>query len=203
MPFETKPITFYSHLEVEDCPETKGIYAWYLYKQIVKIDGINIFLTLDELRKKGSLDPIELSSPLAFKKQWQGKLTFEDLEGEGFKAPKELSESEVELTIEKFKESFCGFFSPIYIGKADNLQTRISTHIRILRNLEEKIDLTEDDVEASEFARRAYKSNIRRNDLVFTFICFENKLPETDSLAIRNSLEFYLNHISSPRLGRK
>lgn len=203
MPFETKPITFYSHLEVEDCPEKPGIYAWYLYKQIVKIDGINIFRTLDELRKKGSLDPIELSSPPAFKKQWQGKLTFEALEGEGFKAPTELSEPEVELIIEKFKESFCGFFAPIYIGKGDNLQERISTHIRTLGCLEEKIDLTEDDIEAREFARRAYKSNIKRNDLVFTFVCFEDQLPETDSLVIRNSLEFYLNHISNPRLGRK
>lgn len=203
MPFETKPISFYNHLEVDECPETPGIYAWYLYKQLMKVDGINIFLTLDELRKKGSLENIELSSPPAFKKRWHGKLTFEAMESEEFKAPTELSSTEVELTIEKFKESFCGFFAPIYIGKGDNLQTRISTHIRILRNLEEKAEISPDDIKDSEFARRAYKSNITRNDLVFTYVCFEKQSPQNNFEVIRDQLEFYLNHISNPRLGRK
>ena len=153
MPFETKPITFYSHLEVEDCPETPGIYAWYLYKKVVKIDENLIFLTLDDLSKKGELDPIELSSPVAFKRKWVGTLNLitgsqneidsnevdeDEINENNENTNSDFTKSEIDLIVDKFEQTLSGFFAPIYVGSGENLRTRITHHVDRLRTLESR-----------------------------------------------------------------
>ena len=200
VPFECQPIKFYSYDEAYQCPESPGIYAWYLYRKLSKVDRERMIGTLQSLKNKGTLDPIEISSTKVFNRQWKGELNLEDLEPDEPTFPPHMSDSEAERISEKFNETFCGFFAPIYIGKSDNLQERILTHIGNLGKLEDNIALTDADIEDGDFARRAFRRGIKRSDLVFTVVCFEN---QARSLATRDVFEFYLNHISNPRLGRR
>jgi len=202
MAFTTEPVTFYKTTDVDSCTENAGIYAWYLYRELSKADGNNIHLTLNEMMKSHSEHRIELESKQIFDHKWKATFTRRSVEND--RKPKVWDLAEVSVFVDFFNSSFCQFFSPIYIGKSDNLRTRISGHIRTLRDLTRNSGVIADDfIEDSEFARRAYKNKVKESDLVFTFLEIKNFGNETSDLNVRDSIESWLNKIVQPVFGKR
>lgn len=202
MSFTTKPVTFYKTTDVDMCPESAGIYAWYLFRELSKADGNNIVLTLNEMMKSHSEHRIELESNLIFNHKWNALVTKKTVETD--KISKVWESNEVSVFVDFFNSSFCQFFSPIYIGKGDNLRTRISSHIRTLKDLTRNSDVISSEfVEDIEFARRAHKNGVKESDLVFTYLEVNTFGNELSNLEVRDSIESWLNMIVQPVFGRR
>lgn len=202
MPFTTEPVTFYKTTDVDSCPESAGIYAWYLFRELSKADGNNIHLTLNEMMKSHSEHRIKLESNQIFDHKWHALLTKKTVETD--RRSKVWASNEVSVFVDFFNTSFCQFFSPIYIGRSDNIRSRISGHIRTLQDLTRNIEVLPDEfIEDSEFARRAHKNRVKESDLVFTFLEVKRFGNESSNLDVRDSIESWLNEIVQPVFGRR
>jgi hypothetical protein len=93
---------------------------------------------------------------------------------------------------------------PLYLGRAENLQARLSQHIEGLRRLGQGETYPDMDIEGKEFAERATQRGIRLPDLRFR--CFEfdyTDLTEQFAFEAIKIVEFVMNRTLRPILGKR
>lgn len=198
-------------------PEKSGVYAWY-YKYDISIAEIRILESQIDLAKNNSEkralieaffkrvifekfdeEPYETKLSGKLKPNYSGKL-FQD-----FKLAKSFVNTVLEdpktiyLIREELKKIDLSFSSPLYIGMAQNLLSRVLQHrdgiIEAVSNRKDGDELYE-ELEENSFAKRFSNRNLKSTNLYIAF-----KVIESEN-KIHSPMEYILNRINYPLLGR-
>lgn len=191
-------------------PETPGIYVWFMRFQLPTVFPAagsiedQVLSRMSDLR--GFLRPEEmtLSSSSAYGVEWRGTIAMEEDVREVNRQL--LGGDDIVRTHISHLNAFFGSILPVlYVGKADNLQRRLSNHIGRLRVFDE-FPFDDDDIEAREFAERAASRGLDPAYLRFTFF----EYPECDPNIHRNVrfdsnevAEHHINRTIRPILGKR
>jgi hypothetical protein len=114
------------------------------------------------------------------------------------------TEMQRKLIVNSLNDLLVTLQPPLYLGRAENLQARLSQHIEGLRRLGQGETYPDMDIEGKEFAERATQRGIRLPDLRFR--CFEFDYTDfTEQFAFEaiKIVEFVMNRTLRPILGKR
>jgi hypothetical protein len=199
-------ISLYKRDQYYAAPTTPGIYAWLLYAPIGKraaLNPIELASDLEEYERMANQQLVELRSPGEFfKSKWQATFSLDSKEWD----VEDMFPAQPEITgaaVDHFNQVLSALTPVLYVGKADNLRSRIENHVKAL----EKIDQWEYlnlDQEGRFFAERAHQMLIPLDLLRFTFFEFPKIECEEDLILKTNEkVEGFINRILKPSLGRR
>jgi len=182
-------------------PETPGIYVWLMRFQLPTVFPVNrsieeqILSRMSDLRGFLRPEDMTLSSSSAYGVEWNGTLALdEDVRAVNRQL---LGGDEIVRTHISHLNAFFGSILPVlYVGKADNLQRRLSNHIGRLRVFEE-FPFDDDDIEAREFAERVASRGLDPAYLRFTYF----EYPKCDS-GISHNVVFDSNEVAERHINR-
>jgi len=211
-----KPLSW-GQIKEGNIPTTSGIYAWYYRNKIGNADINDIENKLlnisGKLEKKKFLESVfqklifdkfneepysaKISGKL--KPTYIGCLSHEYSLSGTFIDRLLGNEESVKDVLKELNEIDVMFSSPIYIGMATNLLQRVLKHKDGIISAKAKVnDITDYpvDVDENSFANRFTNRNLDSTNLYLTFkeINSEKK--------IHNSMEYILNRVNYPLLGR-
>jgi len=205
--------TLYDTSEVDLVPEVVGIYAWFfippLSKELIRRDleklEERIKLLRDQLFSTDN-HKVGLHSEQRFTSKWEGSLELLSPTLD-FTKVRQLGEAERHLFIDHFRLIFNMIAPVIYIGKADNLRTRLKQHHQALA------DVTADrpwspnagDEDVKGMAVRAKKAGAKdyEVDLRFTYFALPEYNDHSNKEHVNETVEGFLNRLIQPRLGRR
>ncbi len=187
-------------------PKTPGVYVWMLYTSInarKAKDPIEMAADLSEFERIARQPSIELrSTGEFFKSKWEGTVNLESRNWEHDEVSSENPDIAV-AAAQHFNNIMCTLAPVLYVGKADNLRSRIENHVKALEKIAnwEHIDL---DSEGKFFAERVHKAEIPLNLLRFSFFAFpSDKGNYQEILEANKKVENFVNRILKPSLGRR
>jgi hypothetical protein len=219
-----------SQLEDSPIPDRPGLYAWYFVPRYGRpeVSGTSAAVSeafvsvsqryINKLRLP-KLDCRVASGTLL---GWRGHLTWrQDAPSQSITDPNSLmaagfgTESQRLAAQEAFANWAVWLMAPIYVGKAKSLRTRLRTHKRIFDRLVRSGPTglgsasNEDEVDAAHLSGRLVEREIRdSNQLLVALFPIENLSPsgtmnesELEKLAL--ALEYMVNHVTRPILGRR
>mgnify|MGYP000500445530 CR=1 FL=1 len=233
----------YTISDIEDAPNAPGIYAWYhkLYLSAADMRVLSAatddrvlseeaLQLLEQQTEIFSNPPINLYGKGHFNSNWkavfseqstiesdpfQRSLSAEELES--FSNNKTKNEATNSFSKDFFKALTANvdvFAPPIYIGKAENLNTRLNNHIKTLRRVKKGLredlgfrDALEKRLRESSinFGHRAGAIGISEDNLIVKTVNFEKILPRESKeklYKLAGEIEYFLNRWYKPHLGR-
>lgn len=196
----------YERDQTFSAPETPGIYAWLLYPQIssrLASDKEKLAHKLEKFEEFAQPQPIELQSARSsFKSKWESTVK---LESKAWHSD-DLFSGELDVTeasASHFNQIMAALAPVVYVGKANNLRSRIQTHVKVLEKIDqwEHLDLEEEGI---SFAERVHKMEIPLPLLRFTFFEFPTIHRQQRDITKANEIvEGIVNRILKPSLGRR
>lgn len=207
----------YSWNELARVPKKPGVYAWYLVPSLSQHDVDKTCAELKELKQAGDdatavevvrraldallysyfrEDPYQVSVAGQLKPTYLGQVIHEPKVSKTL--AKRLCEDPDRLyeIREALQQAVPMFSSPIYIGKSDDLRTRIDRHRSLIEKLRARKTLTSLETADAGFAMQVVRRNIQLENLL-VFVMGVSGTPD-----IEVDIEHILNRISYPILGR-
>lgn len=185
-----------------DFGASAGIYAWYICPlpptkmATQQGDPEAWYYELNKLLSWASNSDILLDGSKTFGRGYYGCLKEERVDSEELLKRYEDNIKKTgfrEKVDQLLRECFPVAYSPIYIGRTNNLNDRIYNHIRAI---EEGTETTSDN-DAEEFADRVHEAGVSLDYLVLQAVEGEN---ENDVLKV---VELLLNRFSAPIYGKR
>lgn len=208
---ETVNFPLYRTFDVEQVPETPGVYAWFYRRPFFAQQPAEQILDLI----RGSSDSTRpsaiglTSTSVAFGSRWTGEIKLEGTESDrGVELfLHELNENDRARTIGHLNNIVKALLPLLYIGKADTLRSRLRQHIRLINLLSENktpTGLVGDEIEDANFAERLLSRRISVDHIRFTYFEFPegNSQSRTDCEA-NKFVESVVNHSLRPILGKR
>jgi hypothetical protein len=199
-------ISLYRRDQHYQAPSTPGIYAWMLYAPISNRTATiasELASDLAEYERMAKQQPVNLQSTGEFfKSKWEGTVSLESKEWDA----ENMFSDNTNLAMASaahFNQVLQALAPVLYVGKADNLRSRLENHVKALEKIDqwEYLDL---DSEGKYFAERANKMEIPLDLLRFTFFEFPaNDLEQHLVLDANKKVEGFINRILKPSLGRR
>ncbi len=138
---------------ISNVPNDKGIYAWYLKQNLstydinnlirkISDDGASASRLIEEFFNKFIFNPLreapyKVKIEGKLKPKYKGELQYEIPNSAGI-VEKVLGNPQLLYKIKEVFESVSHeFLSPIYIGMAKNLNTRLRTHVNLMKHYRE------------------------------------------------------------------
>lgn len=210
----------YEWSNIQSCPSSAGVYAWYYAPDITAFDIDKIVSEIIQLKSENNIQKISQLVEQFIVKRIYGYFRSEpyqvNLSGQLMPPFKGAVENELTVSpslieriivdpkrLHKVRSYLVAaaplFSSPLYIGKSDNLKTRLSTHkTLILKYRNDKTDLGSiQDSEENSFAIRVVKRGLPPERLFVVVHC----IPKDDD-NIHVDIEHIFNRICYPILGR-
>lgn len=201
----------YELADVHIVPEAVGIYAWFLVpllgKELVRRDPEKLVQRIEHLRNCLFFEAnhrVEMTQDRGrFGSDWTAtmKLGSPNIR---FDALGLLQTPDRLAFIDHFRQVFTMLAPVVYVGKADNLRSRIAAHVRAL---EESVTPnawgSSEESDERVMAERAALAGVELADLRFTFFEFPLYDGVTNATATNVLVEEFVNRLIQPRLGRK
>jgi hypothetical protein len=201
--------------ELWQAPDVPGIYAWYVMPNVRPDSVVDLKSDMTKLA-------LQLVQP-ARRVEISGDLQFQ-LTGDAQQVPytSERFSALIESTIESARErhlfakilnvsaGYC--MTPLYIGVATSLRTRLHTHQRLIEAAKEwEVPFDDRTAEGNEWmvnarflAERIVQRGIRRTSLyVDAYPLDHDGVPRDISRKTCEAVETFLNRIVFPPLGRR
>jgi hypothetical protein len=230
--------------ELHQVPHSPGIYVWYVKPVIGKpdwaenLDGLGIDRGDSSLRSvlyefTKTLSPPDISANLttAFRDSWSGRLGSVGYEENAKKIVTPGLDSDFSFPANKFdqtlaserlrralaerlEQSLATFWTPIYIGKSSDLNSRLSQHIKAFRRLYdldppkhvlESYKLNDEKLSDAQpnLAARLYYSGIRPDQSRIGYLSTKIEgLTKPEQTDLAEVLEWLLNTWNRPTLGK-
>lgn len=199
----------YTLEEIFDVPTTAGIYAWVLKRsfapRLAKPEyETELRTSLGAMERFSHDEAVRLyASEKTFGASWQADfhLSSQEWKSELFSP---VNDSHARDSMSHLGTSLAALAPILYVGKANNLRSRLEQHRSALNmvNEWEQVDLEKD---GRNFAQRVRQLAIPHELLRFTF--FEHPVQsDMDQDEVRRSnerVEMIINRILKPRLGRR
>ena len=204
--------------EIDQAPETSGVYAWYA-KLIISTADINSVIESVTLAKSTSLydarqavesaldrfvfnpyreAPYRVQLRGALKPRYGGDVSHEPSKSENLIERLVAEPERLRKVAEVLASAAPGFTAPLYIGMAANLRSRLRTHKRKITELRDVGQTSPDGTEALE-AGFANQVVARGFDPTNLFVVVADVDVDTGT---HNDLENILNRINFPIFGR-
>lgn len=204
--------------EIDQVPETCGVYAWYA-KLVISTADINSVIESVTLAKTTSLydarqvvesaldrfvfnpyreAPYRVQLRGALKPRYGGDVSHEPSKSENLIERLVAEPERLRKVAEVLATAAPGFTAPLYIGMAANLRTRLRTHKRKITELRDVGQMSPDGTEALE-AGFANQVVARGFDPTNLFVVVADVDVDTGA---HNDLENILNRINFPIFGR-
>lgn len=211
------PVLEWNQIKSGNIPESSGIYAWY-YRNGFGLADIRhikdeLMLTSNDSKKRELIsdflkdtifnkfdeEPYRARIDGSLKPSYEGEL-FQKFKVSQDVIDRILCEPDVLYKINnELKGMDISFSSPLYIGMAKNLYSRITQHkssIEKMSAIRDRQGAWSEDFEDNQFALRFVKRKLRSDKLCVTF-------KEVDSeSSLHNMMEYIMNRINYPLLGR-
>lgn len=205
-----------SWTEIEQAPETAGVYAWYSKLALSKADIKKIVSDI-KLAKNDNLaaeriarialdkfifspyreSPYEVHLRGLLKPQFFGEVLHEPSKSDGLIKRIAQSPEKLELIASVLSRSVPFFTAPLYIGMTGNLRNRLRSHKQKIIELRESVGTAEPDGSVeSGFANQVVA---RRFDHTGLFVII-NEIDADDGE--QTDVEHILNRINYPIFGR-
>lgn len=231
-------ITKYDCLNVDEAPTSTGLYAWYGINEISNLDykieivnGVDLGISrtskrLSDISKRYAMPDISLRGEGAFSTRWNGSFRDEtinnlinyidtlDNEIDDCKLIREILVQPAERDkLSKIIGSVVPYTSaPIYIGVAENLKQRLTTHadnVKILSELLASRKTNREELIANcrkhknNFAIRAVSMGFKVESLNVYVFNVDKFLGCTNNRKVSELAEWFLNKWNKPILGEK
>ncbi|VWC23935.1 hypothetical protein BLA6860_05968 [Burkholderia lata] len=204
--------------EIDQVPETPGVYAWYA-KLIISTADINSIIDSINLAKASNLYEAkkEVESALdrfvfnpyreapyrvqlrgALKPRYGGDVSHEPSKSENLIERLVAEPERLRKIADVLASAAPGFTAPLYIGMAVNLRTRLRTHKRKITELR---DVGHASVDSTEILEAGFANQVvaRGFDPTNLFVVVADVDVDTGE---HNDLENILNRINFPIFGR-
>jgi hypothetical protein len=219
--------------EIFNAPQQAGLYAWYAVLGLGEMDILCENQTRTALRKQTKkYTPSPLSGEMRgnLGAKWSGQLFDKSMDNlSQVLSGREISNEESQqsgngldralsnqdsrrLLISSLEACIPVFLSPLYVGISDNLNRRLSEHIRLFRlaSRESRKEMIDDEYDNQDicdknFAFRAVNSGFREDNLKAFILPFDN-LENLSKQQIRDvvaATEFLVNRWAKPSLGER
>lgn len=203
-------LTLYRIDQITQTPKATGIYAWFPKMTFGAMDHSGSTQLIDEWSTRLATPKIELVSNRVFGRVWKASVEIEPELNTNI----ETSSDEWTLFRDHFNSCFTQLTGPIYVGKANNLRSRLTQHIRCIENLSQNIELltgidkgdAENFEDVRNFAERVISQRkFSMDNLLFTFLEFPKtkSISEDQKSKINSDVESVLNKIIRPIFGNR
>lgn len=208
----------YSWLEIDQAPETTGVYAWYSRLEISRADIDSIIKEVQTNKARGdeaharitlkrALDqfvfgpyretPYRVELRGALKPRYEGEVNHEPSRSESLVDRLAQQPERFRMMADILTSVAPGFTAPLYIGMAVNLRVRLRRHKRRIIELRDHgRSPTSDDLADAGFASQVAARGFEPTNLFVMII----EVPADTSE--HNDIENILNRINFPIFGR-
>ncbi len=218
---------YYRWREIGNVPTAAGIYAWYMSPEITNSDIDSTIALIEQCRSEGrdseALDSARqlldkalfrymkedpytarLSGPL--KPTFVGELTHESAISDGLLRRVVANPARLRMIKRIVEGSAPDFSSPLYIGAASNLRTRLLRHKNLIEAADEPSCLVfedaENDADEHQFCRdKTFAERIRIRRIPPSRLFVVTQAVDGD-IATHIDIENILNRLHFPLLGR-
>jgi len=212
----TAPVINLGWPQLQDAPETAGVYAWYVRLFLGEADlaefetAINAAKTAGEqpepivvrMLQRHFFHPfrespyeVRLTGPL--KPRYSGSLEHEPKESEGLVRRLVDDPRRLRRTASLLGQAAPYFTAPLYIGMAANLRSRLMQHKNLIRQLIENPSASNSDDGMAGFARQVVARGFIPNQMFVAYMTLSD-IDATEQVDVEN----ILNRINFPIFGR-